>query len=293
MKAATANLQALLGTVNTYMMEDVLTLDLSNGNAVTFTTMRANAPATQPIFKRGGVRTQIGVEVSTMSVDLLCNSGSLIDGSPAIAFAAQGGLDGANGLVLRYFYANAQAYRDRFLSTAANAAAQPSGNLHIFQGRIGELNIDASGVHFTVASDMELLNIQLPRNLYQAGCIHDLYDVGCGVVAANFTATANVAANATVYTVPSDLTQNTGYFDLGVMEFTTGALAGVFRSVKQYDQANGAVTPVLPLPSAPAPGDQFVIKPGCDKTFATCNTVFTNTANFRGYEFIPTPETSY
>jgi len=281
MKAATANLVTLLATVRQYFMEDVAVVSLSNGNTVTLSTNRANAPATQPIFKRGGVRTQIGVEVSQMSVDLLCNNQSLIDGHLAIDFTVNGGLDGANMVCTRYFSANA----------SEAAAGRVAGNLHVFQGGFGDIGMDAKGIHFSVMSDMELLNIQLPRNMYQAGCIHDLYDAGCTLNRNAMSVGGTVQANATVYSVPTSLTNPDDYFALGIISFANGPLAGVSRTIKGY--ANGVITPVLPLPSAPNSGDGFVAAPGCDKTFITCNTILLNGNNFRGYEFIPTPETSY
>jgi hypothetical protein len=32
--------------------------------------------------------------------------------------------------------------------------------------------------------------------------------------------------------------------------------------------------------------------PGCDRTIATCTSVFNNAAHFGGFPYIPTPETA-
>lgn len=277
MKAATANLIALLANARVYHFEDVAAFQLPAGN-FSISTDRSTANTTDPMFKRGGVRTQIGVEVSSMSVDLLCNANTLVLGLPAMSFAYNGGFDGANMMCTRYYRA------------APGGPIQ--GNQVIFAGRVSDLDVDAAGIHMTVMSEMELLNMQLPRNMFQAGCLHDVYDADCGVVAASFTTTQSVGNGSTIYSIASNQAHANGYFGLGTLTFITGNLAGLSRSVKT-SYANGAVVPVLPLPSAPANGDTFSIKPGCDKLFTTCNTTFTNTANFRGYEFIPTPETSY
>jgi uncharacterized phage protein (TIGR02218 family) len=53
----------------------------------------------------------------------------------------------------------------------------------------------------------------------------------------------------------------------------------------------GIVTPFLPLPSPPAPGDTVTLYAGCDRTMATCNSKFNNLANFGGQPFIPIPDT--
>ena len=88
-----------------------------------------------------------------------------------------------------------------------------------------------------------------------------------------------------------NLTQNSAYFDLGTISYTSGTNAGLSRSVRSYTV--GAVVPSLPFPAAPALGDLFTIKPGCDKKSATCTTKFSNLANFRGYPTIPVPEVTY
>jgi uncharacterized phage protein (TIGR02218 family) len=47
-----------------------------------------------------------------------------------------------------------------------------------------------------------------------------------------------------------------------------------------------------PLPLVPSAGDAFTAYPGCDKTQATCTTKFANLGAFRGFPFIPQPETA-
>ncbi len=34
-------------------------------------------------------------------------------------------------------------------------------------------------------------------------------------------------------------------------------------------------------------GDAFTIRPGCDKSFATCRAKFDNAVNFRGFPHVP------
>lgn len=91
-------------------------------------------------------------------------------------------------------------------------------------------------------------------------------------------------------------TQNTGgWFDLGVVTFTSGALLGQSRIVASYahDGISGnntlAVIPAFPV--SPGPGDTFNVLPGCDKQQTTCSGKFANLANFGGFPYIPTPET--
>ena len=64
--------------------------------------------------------------------------------------------------------------------------------------------------------------------------------------------------------------------------------AGLWRTISDWDGAT-TLTLMSPYNYTVAPGDAFTIYPGCDKQLATC-TAFGNQANFRGFAFIPSPE---
>lgn len=77
-----------------------------------------------------------------------------------------------------------------------------------------------------------------------------------------------------------------GYFDLGEVRFVTGANAGRVGMIKR-----GAVGDVLgsvelweASPYDIAPGDQVVMRPGCDRRFSTCQ-LYENQTRFRGDGF--------
>lgn len=276
MKAASAGLIAHLSGARSFSIEDRIEFTLASGTVETMSTRRA--VATQPIIKRGPIRTKIGVEAAVMSVTMLVDTSSLIDAAPAISYALGGGLDGATLESRRYFLTDAGA---------------EVGSLNSFAGRVSEVDCEGGKIQIACLSDLEILNQRLPRNLFAAGCIHALYDSGCAVSAAAFTVTGTIASGTTVSSITCNLTaQAAGYFDLGVIEFTTGALAGLRRSVKSHP-SSGVLVPVPRLPAVPANGDQFTAKPGCDKLSATCETKFSNLLNYRGFEFIPVPEAAY
>lgn len=232
---------------------------------------------TDPIIKRGGIRTVVGVEVDELQLSLLCNACVTVANVPLTQFARQGGFDGARLTVTRNF--------SRYPGGAA------CGSLPLFQGRVGPLTISGSEVQMHVKSDLELLDIQMPRNVYMAPCIHTLYDSGCNLSAAAFTVTGNTTAGSSTTALNCNLAQASGYFDLGVLKFTAGQNNQVQRSIRIY--TSGQIVPVEPFPFAPATGDHFTARPGCDKLFSTCSAKFSNADNHRGYEFIPSPEISY
>lgn len=230
-----------------------------------------------PVVKRGRVRSVIGLEVDSLDLTLQMNSEVQVQGVPLAQFARLGGFDG--GIVAI----------EKFFSASWTSAA--CGSLNIFRGRVADVDVTGTEVKMTVNSDLELLNIKMPRNIYMASCIHTLYGPGCGLSAAAFTVTGNVTANSTTGQVNCNLAQAAGFFDLGTIAFTTGDNAGQIRTIKTH--TTGVIVPTYPFEFAPDAGDLFEAKPGCDKTYGTCGTKFANTANNRSFEFIPAPELTY
>ncbi len=78
---------------------------------------------------------------------------------------------------------------------------------------------------------------------------------------------------------------NTGFFDGGVVTFTSGDNTGLQIEVKTY--VPGQVTMMLPMPYTILAADSFVITAGCDKQIETCKTRFQNIHNNRSEPFVP------
>jgi uncharacterized phage protein (TIGR02218 family) len=281
-KAASAPLIALLNGGNAFQVCDLYTLTLADGTVLRLTnadvpiTFSGNTFATRPLVTRGKCRTIIGVEVDTLEVSIYPQASNLLTGVIWQQAARQGALDGAWIKVERAFITTWPAV---------------VGTLVAFYGRVGDVDVLRSEIKFQVRSALELLNIQMPRNLYQAVCLNTLYDTSCQAVKAASTATASVSASPTASGFTTALGQSPGYFEQGVLTFTSGANVGLKRTVKAF--AGGAFTFVSPWPTAPAIGDTFSAFAGCNKTLGTCTAKFGNIAHFRGFPEIPVPETVY
>jgi uncharacterized phage protein (TIGR02218 family) len=141
-----------------------------------------------------------------------------------------------------------------------------------------------------VHSDTERLNIKFPEEVFMPGCSNRIYSAGCGLNRANFESNSTVEAGSTQIILKCLLGQSEGYFDIGFVEFTTGANSSIKRMVKSYSA--GQVILTNPLPVVPQVGDQFKIYPGCDGTMATCKNRFNNLSRFKGYPFAPKPEST-
>ena len=73
---------------------------------------------------------------------------------------------------------------------------------------------------------------------------------------------------------------NSGYFDHGVITFTSGLNNGLAMEIKAYTV--GQITLQLPMPYLVVAGDTYSIHAGCDKAIETCRDRFDNVVNFRG-----------
>jgi uncharacterized phage protein (TIGR02218 family) len=201
-------------------------------------------------------------------------------------FIAAGGLQGARLQLDRAFWA----FGD----------AQPVGALMWFSGRVSNIpRIDRHEAVVNIKSDLELLDVKVPRDVYQTGCLNTLYDANCGAVRAMRTMAgqASGAADPRRITFGHNLPQAPGHFDLGVVTMTTGANAGASRTVKQH---TGAIATVLqPWPHPVQPGDWFNVVPGCNKSHTDpngCPKFFSPAEvklHFRGTPYVPTPETAF
>ena len=158
---------------------------------------------------------------------------------------------------------------------------------------VGRLNIESAGgitIEATVASATELLNTKFPTHLYYPPCIYTLGDTGCGVDLQKFCMRGKVQ-NSTQSVIQSDLNLQEGYLTNGSLQFISGKNAGITRTIRT--NSGGTISLVLPFYYAPEVGDTFSVLPACDKSMNCCKVRFNNLARFRGYPFIPVPETAY
>lgn len=284
MRTASGALVTLLNGSQKLAYADLYTFTLQGGGIVRYTSADVqivyggNTFARGPLISRSRTKLSIGISVDDLEVNISADSTVQVNGKALMTFLASGGLDGARLKLERAFMAD--------WSTA------PAGTLVMFAGRVSDVTMGRYEARLVVRSDTELLDVKVPKNLYQPGCMNTLYDAACGKSRAALTvANAVAAAPAPTKSVfGSTLGQAASYFDLGVVTFTSGANSGISRTVKSF-AAGGQVTLIAPFPFAPSAGDTFTIYPGCDKTQATCNSRFANLPRFRGQPFIPVPET--
>ena len=282
MKTVTRELIDLLHGSDEFLMADLFRITLSNGQILRHTN--ADMPvvwdgqtyeAHKLIIKRGATRVAVGLDVDSNTLEIAAEPDYRLEGLQWSEAALGGALDGARVVIERIFFSD---------------WATPVGAVIIFSGRVSDVSGSRSAVKVDVKSDIELLNVSSPRNIYQAGCMRTLYDGGCKVNREKFTVNGRVTANSATGTeLACNLTQADGWFNQGVIKFTSGRNAGLSRTVKEHK--GGRLSFALRLPFPPQSGDVFKIYPGCDKRQETCGKKFDNIVHFRGFPYIPAADT--
>ena len=276
-------LAALLNSATQVRMVDLYTITLLGGAVLRYTSadvpvsVNAVAYATGPVITRGATKVSVGIAVDTLKLTLAADATVTVNGVALLRFIAGGGLDNARLALDRAF--------------AADATSPWVGTLGLFQGRVSDTDVSRYEASVVVNSDTELLNVMVPRNVYQPGCGNTLFDGSCGLLKASYQAfnAATTPTNAARTTFTTTLAQAADYWALGWAVGTSGANNGVGRTIKAY--AAGVITTIQPWPAAVVAGDNFVFFPGCDKRQSTCSAKFANLARFRGQPYVPAPET--
>ena len=281
MKTTTPECAELLQSSRQICMVELITLTLLSGAVIRWASSDTDVSYgvltwwRGPIIERDSITLSIGIEVTSCSMTFHANDSVTVMGVPLLQAARRGVLGGAEILVQK-----------GFTEDPANPLV---GLVHIFEGRIGDVEIDSTSVKCDVRSFAELLDTMVPRNVYQASCLHTLYSPGCGLSKAanglHMTAMSGSSATDLLCGVTG-----VGVYDLGELVMTSGVNAGVRRAVKKHTA--GRLLLAFPLPDTPAPGDTFTVYRGCDKSMDTCLGKFSNLVHYKGMPFVPAPETA-
>ncbi|RZG48061.1 DUF2163 domain-containing protein [Acinetobacter wuhouensis] len=284
MRAASAKLIALLDA-DQFLMADLYTISTVQNQIYRYTNYDYNLIvggntyfADGPIISRDGFNSSLGVEVDNLSVSIESTDENKFNLIPVAQSFHNGQMDGARFKLERIFMD---------INTPTDTSA---GALLLFEGRIIEPEFDRNIIHFNVASDLDDLSVQMPRNLYQPSCSNTLFDSACGLNRGTHVVNTVIEANSTQSRILCNVIQSQGWFTQGVVEFLDGENAGLKRTIRLHE--TGILLLTLPLLSAPKTGQRIKVYPGCDKRLETCINRFNNKSKFRGAPFIPVPETS-
>jgi uncharacterized phage protein (TIGR02218 family) len=286
-KPASPALIGLLHSGEQFIMADLYTFTLVGGATILRysaapTAIIANGYvfAAGPKFERSKTKVVIGTQVDELEIKIYPETTDLVGGVPFLGAAWEGQFDGALLQLERAFMgAGGGGYGD----TSA-------GTVILFSGRVSDVDCSRTGIEMRCRSHLELLNIQMPRRLWQSSCTHVFGDAMCLFNRSSLAATFSAAAGSTTTVVEGAPTTTTPYGQ-GTIIGVTGSNAGSSRTISSFI-SGGAVSVKLAFLSPVNTGDQFQLLPGCDRTLATCTNIFNNANHFGGFPYIPTPETA-
>jgi hypothetical protein len=131
-------------------------------------------------------KCSVGLDVDKQQIDISARPDQTIPGGAEFLQALRNGaLDGCEITRTRVFWS------DIVGGTLVDGVV-------LFKGRLGSIDkIGRTSAQLTVNSDLVLLDIDMPRNIYQPTCLHTLYDPGCTLSKAAFSTNGVVGTGST------------------------------------------------------------------------------------------------
>jgi uncharacterized phage protein (TIGR02218 family) len=294
MKTTNGTLNAYLLNNAVYTMCDLVTITPVSGSVIRLTdadvdiTLSGNTYYHNTYqFKRSNTKIHIGLQVDEMDFTIFDIGSNLINTHTLYQSCVNGYFDNAQIKVERLFNCYGSTISDLY-------------KLWMFEGNVSAANPSRYEIKLKVKSEIEKLNLPTPRNLYQPTCVNTLFDTNCGLNSGTYIkdGTIGTVTSSTVFQATLSTTPTANYYDLGYITCTSGANDGVKRSIKtQIGTTTVTLTLFYPLPYTPTAADTFTILPGCSKLYVATSpnpemgcTKYSNTANFRGFDYIPRNE---
>ena len=170
---------------------ECFTFTLATGTALTWTNVDqpvtyngSTFSCTGPLVQGLKYKASVGLEVDKQQIVNAARPTDLLAGAPVLTAIREGAFDGA------------VVQRDRVFLTAIGGTV--IGGVTMFHGRVATVdNVGRTQAQITVASDLVVLDYDMPRNLFSPGCVHTLYDSGCSLVRAAYAASGTAAAGST------------------------------------------------------------------------------------------------
>ncbi len=291
MKPIPARLLALMRQSDSVPIAECFTFFTANMQPFYFTNADMDVQIGTTYFFSNSVRVSgaryrcsVGLSADTQQVKCHASQMDTVNNIPFLAALARGFFDG--GFVKR----ERAIFDPTTFNPKPNDAPMAAGSLQLFYGRISDIpSIGRTGATINVKSLPILLDQKMPRNCFQASCSRTLYDKGCGLNRANFTARGAIGAGSTRTSI--QWAGAAPEYVQGTVTITSG------NDIHDAAMVSGCGAGVLylyrPLKFMPAVGDTFSVSQGCDHTLATCQSRFLNRHRFRGQPFIPQAQTAY
>jgi uncharacterized phage protein (TIGR02218 family) len=246
------------------------------------------------LYKSGALRFEgmqrklgIGLSVDEQSIKVWASPTDTLFGASFLTGAEEGLLDGAIMIRSRAVWAFNSG------NAAYDISFAPEAVWTLFTGYTSVMPKGGSShVELKVKSALLKLNVNMPRNYYQPGCLWTLFDSGCTLSKSGYALFGTVASGATSRAIPlsGGISPYVGVD--GIPQYTQGRLlftSGVNNGLQVLIDSNDTVNFYLAytLNALPSAGDTITYWAGCSKSYNTCNLKWSNTINFRGFDKVP------
>ncbi len=278
-----------------FLMGELYTFYLADGTQDHFTSLDFAINYNGVIYKANSIlisglkfKLSVGVDVDEQEIKIAAYPWNTLAGGAFFSSVLDGALDGAYMARDRAFWAPTTGI------PAVDYQAAPALVVRLSYMRVSTITKGGrTWVELKLKSPMVLLNIDMPRNYYQPGCLHTLYDSGCKLSKAAFGRGGKVGSSGLGQdTVPwaGGVVSPTGGDSLptyaqGRLLFLNGPNENAQFSVANNDSNFLYLT--QPMDVLPNVDDDFIAYAGCSKTLNTCIGKFNNGINWRGYDKIP------
>lgn len=274
------------------LIAELYTFRLITGQEFNFTSSDFDFGYGDKLWSANSVRfdamkskLQVGITVDEQEIKAAAYPTDTLNGNPFFVGLQEGLFDGAQFIRQRAFWQidDGRPWVDYQTS--------PKGVITIFTGYVSEISkIGRTMAEIKVKSPLKFLDIEMPRNTFQASCQWTLYDAGCTLNRGSFTTGfTTVSANLGTITVSAIGAPVGGdgapSYQQGRLLFTSGANNGLQTLIGSNDSTTFFLQ--YPLRIAPSPGDTFAASQGCLKTEVACRDKFGNINNFRGFLKVP------
>jgi hypothetical protein len=207
---------------------ECFTMTLQDGTVLRYTNLDVPVWLNGNYFAANAVRIQglkfkqtTGVDIDEQEIDLIYGSTDTIKGIPWAQAIRQHVLDGCYIQRERAFFNPATAWPPNPMKGAV-----ATGGVTLFVGRVADITgLGRTTAQINLKSDLVLLDIDFPRNLWQPSCLHTLYDSGCGLNKGNYQTLATAGAGSTVSQIVVSLA-GTGAVATANMSGAGGAAIG-------------------------------------------------------------------
>jgi uncharacterized phage protein (TIGR02218 family) len=175
-----------------------------------------------------------------------------------------------------------------------NWAAPSHGYLLVKTGYLGQIKRDSDGKYTTEVRGLTQLLTQTCVRTFSTACnVVKFGDTRCKYDVAAKTIIGEVAVgtgnNQLQFAIDLVGDSPSLMYRGGILTFTSGANEGFSRELKIDPLLNSGVAVFWDqFPELVNVGDTFTLTPGCDRQLTTCQNIYNNLVNFRGFgAFIP------